>query len=405
MARAEEQLEILRRGTVSIVSEDEILTRIRGSIKTRKPLRVKLGVDASAPDIHIGHAVPLRKLRQFQTLGHEVDFVIGDFTGRIGDPSGRSETRKQLTDEEVAANAQTYKEQVFRILDPDKTHVHFNSEWLGKLSFVDVIKLGATTTVARMLERDDFSNRYKEERPISLHEFFYPLAQAYDSCHLHSDIELGGTDQTFNFLMTRDIMREYGVAPQIVLTLPILEGTDGVNKMSKSLGNYIGINEPPSQIFGKTMSISDSLITKYFELATDVGMAEILQTQKQMDEGTLNPRDAKMQLAYEIVAIYYSKTEAQHAKDEFIRVFSQRELPEDIKTWTPQQNDTENGKINIVRLLAGAGLAVSASEARRLVSQGAVRVDDTRIEDTNVMIDIIEGTIIRVGRRRFLKLG
>lgn len=404
MLSAEEQLEILRRGTVAIVSEEELLARLRESVKTGKPLRVKLGVDASAPDIHIGHAVPLRKLRQFQDLGHQVDFLIGDFTGRIGDPTGRSETRKQLTDEEVRENARTYQEQVFKILDPERTNICFNSEWLSKLTFADVIRLGATTTVARMLERDDFSKRYREERPIAIHEFLYPLAQAYDSIALRSDIEIGGTDQTFNFIMTRDVMREYGMVPQVVMTLPILEGTDGVQKMSKSLGNYIGINEPPDEIFGKTMSITDNLITKYFELATDVPMAEIRQMEKDMAEGSLNPRDAKMRLAYELVAIYHGVPAAQAARDHFIRVFSQKELPDEIPEWRPAPDDAPDGLMPIVKLIVSAGLAPSASEARRLIVQGGVRINDTKVEDSNLVVKIEPGTVIRVGKRRFIKL-
>lgn len=404
MHDAASQLEMLRRGTVSIVSEDDLLKKIEKSISTGVPLRVKLGVDASAPDIHIGHAVPLRKLRQFQDLGHEVYFIIGDFTGRIGDPSGRSETRKQLTEEEVRANAKTYQDQVFKILDPEKTRVCLNSEWLGRLTFADVIRLGATYTVARMLERDDFARRFKEERPISVHEFMYPLAQAYDSVAIECDIELGGTDQTFNLLMARDIMREYGLTPQSVMTLPILEGTDGVQKMSKSLNNYIGINEQPSEIFGKTMSIPDSLIAKYFELCTSRPMSEIERMSREMEQGHLNPRDAKMALAHEIVRIYHDEASADSARDHFTRVFSQREMPAEMPVWSPSPEDRALGSMQITRLLRVTGLVSSTSEARRLISQGGVRVNDTRIDDERQLVAISQGTVLKVGKRRFLKI-
>ncbi|MDP2857769.1 MAG: tyrosine--tRNA ligase [Bacillota bacterium] len=405
MLKAEDQLEVLRRGTVQIVSEDELLAKIRSSIKTGRPMRVKLGVDASAPDIHIGHAVPLRKLRQFQDLGHEVFFIIGDFTGRIGDPSGRSDTRKQLSEEEVRANARTYQEQVYKILDPQKTRLCLNSEWLGALDFADVVRLGATTTVARMLERDDFQERFRQGYPISVHEFMYPLAQAYDSIATEADVEIGGTDQTFNLLMGRDIQREYGQAPQVVMTLPLLEGTDGIQKMSKSLGNYIGINDPPDEIFGRTMSIPDSLITKYFELATDVPMEEIGRLGRAMASGEMNPRDAKMQLAGEIVSLYAGAEAARQARDNFIRVFSEKELPEDIPVWTPAAEEASAGEMPVAKLLVSAGLAPSTSEAKRLVAQGGVRVNDDRIEDDRHPVRLVPGTIVRVGKRRIVRIG
>jgi len=405
LLKAEDQLDVLRRGTVQIVSEDELLAKIRSSIKTGRPMRVKLGVDASAPDIHIGHAVPLRKLRQFQEFGHEVFFIIGDFTGRIGDPSGRSDTRKQLTEEEVRANARTYQEQVYKILDPQKTRLCLNSEWLGALDFADVVRLGATTTVARMLERDDFQERFRQGYPISVHEFMYPLAQAYDSIATEADVEIGGTDQTFNLLMGRDIQREYGQAPQVVMTLPLLEGTDGIQKMSKSFGNYIGINDPPDEIFGRTMSIPDSLITKYFELATDVPMEEIGRLGRAMASGETNPRDAKMQLAGEIVSLYISAEAARQARDNFIRVFSEKELPEDIPVWTPAAEDAAVGEMPVAKLLVQAGLAPSTSEAKRLVAQGGVRVNDDRIEDDRFPVRLVPGTIVRVGKRRIVRIG
>ncbi len=404
MKPAQEQLALLRRGTVDIVSEQELVDKIQNAMKTNTPLRVKLGVDASAPDIHLGHAVPLRKLRQFQDLGHEVYFIIGDFTGRIGDPSGRSETRKQLSEEEVRANAKTYQEQVFKILDPSRTKVCLNSEWLATLTFVDVIRLGATFTVARMLERDDFSRRFREELPISVHEFMYPLAQAYDSVAIRSDVEIGGTDQTFNLLMARDVMREYGVPPQAVMTLPIIEGTDGVQKMSKSLGNYIGINESPDEIFGKTMSINDSLIAKYFELCTDVPLAEVEKMARAMQTGELNPRDAKMRLGHEIVSLYHGRESARAARERFIRVFSQGELPEDIPEWEPPPEARAEGSMQVTKLLVLSALVPSLSEAKRLIAQGGVRVNDVRITDDATLVALSAGTIVRVGRRRFVKI-
>jgi tyrosyl-tRNA synthetase len=401
---AKEQLEALRRGAVAIVSEEELLERLEKSVQSGRPLRIKLGVDASAPDIHLGHAVPVRKLRQFQDLGHEVYFIIGDFTGRIGDPSGRSETRRQLSEEEVRANAKTYQDQVFKILDPGKTHVCLNSSWLGALSFVDVIRLGATYTVARMLERDDFKTRFKEGQPIFVHEFLYPLAQAYDSIATDCDVEIGGTDQTFNLLMARDVQREYGKAPQIVMTLPILEGLDGVQKMSKSLGNYVGINEPPEEIFGKTMSIPDRLIARYFELATSVPMPKIKQMVQEMASGNLNPRDAKMWLGHEIVATYHGEGAADAARDHFVRVFSQKELPEEIPQWRPDAEMAVERQVPVVRLIVAMGLAPSSSEARRLVAQGGVRINDLRVEDEKQLIELRPGTIVRVGKRRFAKI-
>jgi tyrosyl-tRNA synthetase len=333
-----------------------------------------------------------------------VCLIIGDFTGRIGDPTGKSETRKQLTEEEVQRNAETYRQQLFIILDPQKTTMYLNSDWLGKLTFSDVIKLAAKYTVARMLERDDFRNRFKEERPIAVHEFMYPLAQAYDSVAIHADIELGGTDQTFNLLVGRDIQAEYGQPRQIVMTLPLLEGTDGVQKMSKSIGNYIGITETPKEMFGKTMSIADTLIAKYFELCTSVSMDEIRSMQAQMAEGKLNPRDAKMKLGRELVRIYHGEEAAQAAQDEFIRVFSQKELPDDIPEWAPAEGDAVGGAMPVVRLLVASGLVSSNGEARRLIAQGGVRVDDVKVENDTDSIALKSGTIIRVGKRKYVKI-
>jgi tyrosyl-tRNA synthetase len=300
------QMDIIRRGAAEIIPEEELEKKITRSLIDQKPLRVKLGLDPTAPDIHLGHTVVLNKLRQFQDLGHEIHLIIGDYTGRIGDPSGKSETRKQLSEEEIIQNAQTYQEQIFKVLDAAKTVMHFNSEWLAKMNLGDVLNLGAKYTVARMLERDDFEKRYKTGLPIGVHEFMYPLMQGYDSVALQADVELGGTDQKFNLLVGRHLLREYGFAPQIALMMPILEGLDGIQKMSKSLGNYIGISEEPYEMFGKTMSITDELITRYFELVTRVPMEEISNIDGQMKNGSLNPRDAKMRLAREIITVYHS---------------------------------------------------------------------------------------------------
>ncbi|MCR4401020.1 MAG: tyrosine--tRNA ligase, partial [Syntrophomonadaceae bacterium] len=361
--QAQEQLAVLRRGTAEIVPEEELLKKIEASLRSGRPLRVKLGLDPTAPDIHLGHTVVLNKLRQFQDLGHEVHLIIGDFTGRIGDPSGKSETRKQLSEAEVMANARTYEAQVFKVLDRSKTHIYFNSEWLAPLRFADVIKLAATFTVARMMEREDFAKRLREGIPISVHEFFYPLMQGYDSVELRADVELGGTDQKFNLLVGRSLQREYGQEPQVAMMMPILEGTDGVQKMSKSLGNYIGVNEDPFEMYGKTMSIADHLITRYLELATRVPMEEISALATGMAEGRINPRDAKMRLARELVTLYHGPEAAERAEERFKLVFSQRTLPEDIPEYR-----VAAGEEWLPRLLVEAGLCSSTSEGRRLVA-------------------------------------
>lgn len=313
-ATVEQQMDIIRRGVAEIVPEDELKEKLYESLTNNKPLRIKLGLDPTAPDIHLGHTVVLNKLRQFQDLGHEVHLIIGDFTGRIGDPSGRSETRKPLTEEQVKANAATYQEQIFKVLDPSKTVIHFNSEWLNKLNLVEVLNLAGKYTVARMLERDDFAKRYRENLPIGIHEFLYPLMQGYDSVVLEADVELGGTDQKFNLLVGRQLQKEYGLKPQVALMMPILEGTDGVQKMSKSLGNYIGVHEDAHEMFGKTMSIPDELIIRYFELVTRVPMDEIRAMQKAMEDGSMNPRDAKIRLAREIITMYHDAQAADEAE-------------------------------------------------------------------------------------------
>ncbi|MDK2821339.1 MAG: tyrosyl-tRNA synthetase [Clostridia bacterium] len=395
----ERQLKVLRRGVVEIVPEEELKAKIEKSITTGKPLRIKLGLDPTAPDIHLGHTVVLQKLRQFQELGHQIIIIIGDFTGRIGDPTGKSETRKQLTEAEVMANAETYKEQIFKILDPAKTEVTFNSSWLGKLDFADVIELAAKITVARMLERDDFAKRYRENRPISVHEFFYPLMQGYDSIALNADVELGGTDQKFNLLMGRQLQRDYGQEPQVAMMMPILPGLDGVQKMSKSLGNYIGVNETPKEMYGKTMSIPDELMMTYFELVTAVPLDELETIRKGLEDGSLHPRDVKMRLAREIVSLYHSKEAAWEAEKEFCSVFQQGDLPEDM----PEVHINEE-KIWLPRLLVRAGLAPSNSEARRLVRQGAVKIDGERITNVEDDINITNGMVLQVGKRKFARV-
>lgn len=392
-----EQMQLIRRGVAEIVPEEELREKIYRSIKENRPLRIKLGLDPTAPDIHLGHTVVLNKLRQFQDLGHEVHLVIGDFTGRIGDPSGKSETRKQLTEDEVLSNAATYKEQVFKVLDKEKTIIHYNSEWLDKLNLADVLTLAAKYTVARMLERDDFAKRYKEGLPISIHEFMYPLMQGYDSVVLKSDVELGGTDQKFNLLVGRNLLREYGMEPQVALTMPILEGTDGVQKMSKSLGNYIGVNDEPYEMFGKTMSIPDELITRYFELLTRVPQSEIDSMQKAMQEGSANPRDIKMRLAREIIAIYHNEEEALNAQEKFLLVFSQRDIPEDIPEVV-----LGRGELWLPKFLHEHGMVSSTSDGRRMIKQGAVKLNGEKYEEETAVIE--NETVIQVGKRKFLRL-
>ncbi|QIA26822.1 tyrosine--tRNA ligase [Thermaerobacter sp. PB12/4term] len=396
---AREQLELLRRGAAEIVSEEELLQKLQRSVETGRPLRVKLGLDPTAPDLHIGHTVVLRKLRQFQDLGHQVVLIIGDFTGRIGDPTGKSVTRPQLTEEQVRANARTYAEQLGRILDMERTELTFNARWLGPMTFADVIRLAARYTVARMLERDDFAQRYREGRPIAIHEFLYPLAQAYDSVAVRADVELGGTDQKFNLLVGREIQREYGQEAQVALLMPLLEGTDGKDKMSKSLGNYIAIADPPGEMFGKTMSIPDELIVKYMVLATDLDMGEIRRLEQGMASGQVNPRDAKLRLAHALVRMYHGRAAADAAQEEFLRVFSRHELPAEMpEVVLPAP------RLDAVRLLRAAGMAPSNSEARRLIEQGAVRLDGQRVASPQDELAPADGAVLQVGKRRFARL-
>ena len=396
MIPVDEQLKTIRRGTAEVIDEKDLAKLI----DTGKPLKVKAGFDPTAPDLHLGHTVLLHKMRQFQELGHEVIFLIGDFTGMIGDPTGRSETRKNLTPQEVQENAKTYLAQVYKILDPEKTTVAYNSEWMNKFTSVNMIELAAHYTVARMLERDDFQKRLAKNLPVSIHELMYPLIQGYDSVALQSDIELGGTDQKFNLLVGRDLQRAYGQKPQVVLTMPLLEGTDGVQKMSKSLGNSIGVFDAPNEMFGKIMSISDDLMWRYYELLSQVSAQDLEVMKKQSEAGTLNPKNSKMNLAKEIVALYHSKKLAGMALAEFENVFKKKNLPEDIpvvKGW----GDELKGICNILK---DHNLTDSTSAARRLIQQGSVTINGEKISDVNQELPGNLEYLIKVGKKRFLKI-
>nr|WP_261306540.1 tyrosine--tRNA ligase [Paenibacillus andongensis] len=401
----ERQLLVIGRGAAEIVPEEALKQKIIHAVVTGTPLKVKLGLDPSAPDIHIGHTVVLQKLRQFQDLGHEVQLIIGDFTGRIGDPTGKSETRKQLSEDDVKHNAQTYRMQLSKILDLTKTTFYYNSSWLGALKFDDVLKLAGKVTVARMLERDDFAKRYAANQPIHVHEFFYPLMQGYDSVSLESDIELGGTDQTFNILMGRTLQSAYEMKDgQVAILMPLLEGLDGVQKMSKSLRNYIGIDELPNEIFGKTMSIPDSLMTKYYELTTAISNDSLDDLKRGLEAGDIHPRDAKMKLAKEYVQMYHGAQAAEEAEQHFITVFQKRALPEDIEEMTLNISQLEEGKITIIKLLVLLELQASNGEARRSVEQGAVKINEKKITHIHEQITPQDGDIIQVGKRKFVKI-
>ncbi|EGL18956.1 tyrosine--tRNA ligase [Paenibacillus sp. HGF7] len=403
-AEAERQVEILRRGAVEIVPEEELKLKIAESLADNRPLKIKLGLDPSAPDIHVGHTVVLHKLRQFQELGHHVQLLIGDFTGRIGDPTGKSETRKQLTEEDVKRNAETYKKQIFKILDPEQTTVCYNSEWLSPLTFADVVELSAKLTVARVLERDDFSKRYTSGQPIHVHEFFYPLMQGYDSVALKCDVELGGTDQKFNLLMGRTLQKEYGVPAQVAIMMPLLEGLDGVNKMSKSLGNYIGIDEAPNEIYGKAMSVPDELMLKYYELATDLSHDELSALRSGIEDGNVHPRDAKMRLAATFVRMYHGEEAASEAERHFVTVFQQRALPDDIEEVELAAGELEEGGIRLVKLLVTLGLQATNGEAKRSIQQGGVRLNEEKVTDPNASVEVKDGDILQVGKRKFAKI-
>ena len=401
----DEQLEFLRQGTVEIIRENELRTKLEKAAATGRPLRIKLGVDPTAPDIHLGHTVVIRKLRAFQKLGHTVIFLIGDFTGLIGDPSGNSATRPQLTRDEINANAETYKTQIFKLLDPEKTEMRFNSEWMDKLGSDGFIRLAAHVTVKQILERDDFSKRLNEEKPIALHELLYPLTQAYDSVALQADVELGGSDQKFNLLMGRNLQREYQQDAQVCVIMPLLEGTDGVQKMSKSLGNYIGINEPPAEIFGKVMSISDDLMWRYYELLTDLSMSDIAVLQGLATSSDKNPRDLKAQLAHRIVADFHSKEAADAAEEDFVRRYRNKEIPEQVDRrnlpgFHPKGWDLMN-------VLLAVGFAETKAEARRLIEQGGVYVDGERQTNANRRLwqpGMPTTLLLQVGKRRFVRV-
>ncbi|MFP4079618.1 MAG: tyrosine--tRNA ligase [Ectothiorhodospira sp.] len=396
MTPQDDAIDTLRRGAHEVLLESELAERL----KAGRPLRVKAGFDPTAPDLHLGHTVLLNKMRQFQDLGHETFFLIGDFTGMIGDPSGKSATRPPLTPEEVAANARTYKEQIFRILDPERTRIVFNSEWMGGMTAADMIQLASRHTVARMLERDDFHKRYAGGQAIAIHEFIYPLVQGYDSVHLKADVELGGTDQKFNLLVGRELQKQYGQPPQVVLTMPILEGLDGVQKMSKSLGNYVGVQEPPDEMFGKLMSISDDLMWRYFELLSFRPLPEIEGYRKAIEEGA-NPRDIKFLLCEELVTRFHDRQAAQRAREQFIARFQKKAMPEQI----PEVQITVPAEgLPIANLLRQAGLVASTSDALRMIRQGAVRADGERIEDTAQRVGPQEGVVYQVGKRRFARV-
>lgn len=391
-----EQLAELRRGAAEVLLAEELSTRLASG----KPLRVKAGFDPTAPDLHLGHTVLINKLRHFQERGHQVLFLIGDFTGMIGDPTGRNVTRKPLTREEIEANAHTYKEQVFKILDPEKTQVMFNSEWMTELGSAGLIRLAALQTVARMLERDDFSKRYAAQQPIAIHEFLYPLVQGYDSVAMRADVELGGTDQKFNLLMGRELQKDFGQTPQVVMTMPLLEGLDGVNKMSKSLGNYIGITEPPGEMFGKLMSISDTLMWRYFELLSFRPLAELERLKQEVQDG-LNPRDAKFLLGEEIVGRFHGAASARAARDEFIARFQKGAVPEDVPELSVV---VPVAGMSVAQLLKEAQLAPSTSEAIRLIKQGGVRIDGDRVEDPHKLIAPGSSSLFQVGKRRYARI-
>ena len=399
--KPQEQLELIKRGAVEIIREEELLAKLERSHKTGKPLVIKEGFDPTAPDLHIGHMVTINKLKTFQELGHTVVFLIGDFTGLIGDPSGRTTTRKALSRDEVMQNAETYKKQIFKVLDSQKTVIDFNSRWSSPMKFEDVLALTSRYTVARILERDDFSKRFQEGRPISVLEFMYPLVQGYDSVALHADVELGGTDQKFNLLVGRDLQREYGQEPQVVLTMPLLVGTDGVEKMSKSLGNYIGICEEPEQIYGKAMSIPDSLIYDYFKLGTDIDSAELEDIKRQLETPDVNPMSLKKRLAWKLVEFYYDSKSADRAQQGFEKQFSKREVPDEVPELLIESDDD---KAWLPQVITASGVASSNSAAMRLIQQGGVRIGGETITDKDYRVSLRDGVIIKIGKKHYFKI-
>ena len=399
MISAAEQFRLISHGVADLLPEDEFKKKLEKSVATNTPLIVKLGLDPTAPDIHLGHTVVLRKLKLFQDFGHKVIILIGDFTARIGDPTGKSVTRPPLTEEQVITNAKTYQEQIFKVLDPEKTEVRFNSEWLSKLDFADVLKLASKYTVARMLERDDFHKRYTEGRPISIHEFMYPLMQGYDSIALKADVEFGGTDQTFNLLMGRHLQGEEGMPEQTIITMPILEGLDGVQKMSKSLGNYIGISEAPYEMYGKAMSIPDELMMRYFMLVTDMSIEEQEQLSKDLESGVAHPRDEKMKLAHTIVRLYHGEEAANFGQEEFVRVFQKHAMPTDIPEYKVAFTKEP---VFVPQLLSDAGLTASNGEARRSIKAGAFKIDGEKCNEEHIVLK--DGMVLQVGKRKFIKI-
>lgn len=395
----QKQIQQIRTGAVELITEKELEDKLVKAQKEKRPLRIKYGADPSAPDLHLGHTVPLRKLRQFQELGHLVVFIIGDFTARIGDPSGRSETRPMLTPAEVRTNALSYQEQVFRILDPEKTEVHYNSEWLESMDAAHFLDLTSKYTVARLLERDDFEKRHRSGQPIALVEFLYPLLQGYDSVVIRSDVEIGGTDQKFNLLVGRELQRGWKCEPQVVLTLPLIEGTDGVQKMSKSLGNHIALKDPAKDMYGKIMSLPDALMERYYRYVCPIELSEAESLLKQLASGQLHPRSAKARLAYEIVKEYHSQKEAQEVALEFDRVFKEKGVPDEIETISLKEKE-----MNIMDLLKDTGLVPSKMEARRLISQGGVRINSEKVSDEQFVVRLEKEVLIQCGKRRFLKV-
>ncbi len=401
MKNVADQLAIIREHVVDLLPEEDLVRKLERSVATGTPLRIKLGLDPSRPDIHLGHAVVLRKLRQFQDLGHTVVLIIGDFTAMIGDPTGKSKTRPALTLEETRANGATYVEQASRILDRERTEVVYNSQWLDALSFKDVVALAGKYTVAQLLERDDFTKRYRSGEPISVHEFLYPLSQAYDSVAVRSDVELGGTDQKFNLLVGREIMRQYAMEPQCILTMPILEGTDGIEKMSKSLDNYIGLTDSAKDMFGKTMSIPDTLITRYLQYACFAAPSDVQRVADGLSDGSLHPRAAKVDLAQRIVALYHGQEAAADAFAEFERIFVKKDQPDHIPDWSPEPSITE---LTLVDAVVGAGCATSKSEARRLIQQGGVRVNGVQNKDPLSILTVADQPVVRAGKLSWFRI-
>lgn len=398
-----EQLSYLTKGTVDVIRAEDLRARLEGAEKAGRKLRIKAGFDPTAPDLHVGHTVLIRKMRHFQQLGHDVIFLIGDFTGLIGDPTGRNATRPALTPEQIAANAETYKTQIFKLLDPDKTIIEFNAKWMNAFTPIDFIKLTAKATIAQMLERDEFNKRYQAGIPISVHEFLYPLVQGYDSVALRSDVELGGTDQKFNLLMAREIQRAYGMEPQIIMTTPLLEGLDGVNKMSKSYGNYIGINEAPDDIYGKAMSISDTMMWRYYELLTDLTVTEVATLKAAVESGARHPREVKSELAKTLVADFHSQAAADQAEAEFTRRFREHQAPTEVETREIQLTEPT---IKLLDVLVQTELAPSKAEARRLIAQGGVKLNGEKVSDLNAQLDANESreVLLQVGKLKFLKI-